>query len=364
MATDLDVISNLTGAGVTEAQAKTWLTAMRAALAEMGDPLGKFASIQNLTLAATVAANALTIALKDRDGSDPSAASPCSAPFRNATLATGDFSVLNAIAATSLVVPDTALLGTVNTIPFRLWVVLFNDAGTLRLGVVNCLSGSSIMTLREDLRYSSTTVGTGSDAAQVIYSGTGVTTKAMRILGYLEWSSGLATAGTWSSAPTKIQLMGPGVCLPGHVVQIAQNVDGAVATGTTPVVNDDTIPQNTEGDQYMSQAISPASPANLLHVHASLNITHSDASGVNITAIFQDAVANALAARAHFLGSASATPHPIDVEHWMVANSSSITFKARSGNGSAGTSTFNGNGGARKLGGVIPSRMKVTEYMT
>jgi hypothetical protein len=76
---------------------------VRDALASMGDPLGKFGVRQNLSLALSVAGNALTIALKDRAGADPTATSGKSSeavvPFRNATVATGDFSILNVQAA-------------------------------------------------------------------------------------------------------------------------------------------------------------------------------------------------------------------------------------------------------------------------
>ena len=60
------------------------------------------------------------------------------------------------------------------------------------------------MALDDDLLLSSTTIGTGSDSAGVIYSDAGVTTKAIRLLGYLDYT--LATAGTRDAAPSKIQL--------------------------------------------------------------------------------------------------------------------------------------------------------------
>src|SRR5580765_2994523 len=111
MATPLDPIANLTGAGITESAGKTWFTNMRAALAEMGDPLGVSGGIQNLSLAFSVSGSALTIAYKTRAGANASAPDPISAAMRNATLATMDFNVRNIIAALSLVVPSTATLG-------------------------------------------------------------------------------------------------------------------------------------------------------------------------------------------------------------------------------------------------------------
>lgn len=279
MATDLDPIADLTGAARTEAQVKTWFTNMRAALAEMGDPMGKFGIAQNLTLAFSVAGNALTIALKDRDGSDPSAESPASAAIRSVTAASGDFSVANVDAAISLVVPDTATLGTANSTPFRLWVVLFNDGGTLRLGVINCrATGNTIYPLGGWQIASSTSIGTGSDSAQVFYSGTGVSSKAYAVLGYATWESGLATAGTWSSGPTRVQLFGPGVPLPGQVVQ---RVAGYSASGSSTTNTSATDVTNS------SKSITPTSAANPVHVRYSWNQAQAALAANNVVSYAQ-----------------------------------------------------------------------------
>jgi len=52
----------------------------------------------------------------------------------------------------------------------------------------------------------------------------------------------------------------------GSLVQSVGTVTGAVATGTTQMVLDDTIPQNTEGDQYMTRAITPTNASNILEI--------------------------------------------------------------------------------------------------
>ena len=43
--------------------------------------------------------------------------------------------------------------------------------------------------------------------------------------------------------------------LPGDMVQRVNTQTGAVATGTTLLPNDDTIPQNTEGTEFMTLAV-------------------------------------------------------------------------------------------------------------
>src|SRR5205085_9742305 len=65
------------------------------------------------------------------------------------------------------------------------------------------------------------------NSAQVIYTTSGQTTKGICILGYLDFSSGEATAGTWATAPDKIQVFKPGTPLPGDIVQTQRNVTGA-----------------------------------------------------------------------------------------------------------------------------------------
>ena len=257
----------------------------------------------NGKLVATVAANVLTIAVKTAANADASGADPVYFGFRDETIGDGNFDIKKSTAALSMTVAATALLGTVNSTAFRLWVVVFNDGGTLRLGVVNCLSISGtpevtqIYPLDESGLASSTAEGDdgSADAALIVYTGTAVTSKPFRILGYLTWNSGLATAGNWSAVPSVIQPFGPGIREPGDRVQLVRKADGAVATGTTTMVADDSIPQNDEGDEYLSQAITPVSAANLLGIRVRLMLS-SNAAEENIAALFQDSTADALAA--------------------------------------------------------------------
>lgn len=365
MATDLDVIANLTGAGITEAQAKTWFTAMRAALAEMGDPLAKYGALQNLTVVASVGSGALTVALKDRDGSDPAAASPCSVPFRNVTSATGDFSVINVAAANSLVISSGSTMGATSAKAFRLWLVGFNDGGTFRLGLINCLHSTNfqIFPLRDHQLASSTAEGGagGADSAGVIYTGAAVSAKAMRILGYLEWSSGLTTAGTWDAVPTRIQLFGPGIALPGELIQVAEDVVTTASTGTTALPYDNTIPQNTEGDQYHSKAITPTSPANVLDIDCSGFGSHATNSAYGV-ALFQDSTAGALAAIA--VGGGAATPVGFVLRHQMRAETASATtFKVRMGGASGATFTHLGASGSGVYSTSARGVLRVCERM-
>jgi hypothetical protein len=161
-------------------------------------------SMINGTLTATVSANALTIAIKTKAGADPSAGDPVLVYFRNVTSATGDYTIVSITAATSFVVSSGSTLGTTSAIASRLWVVGFNDGGTFRLGAINLTTQVAI---GDDVIASSTAEGGAgaADSAGVFYTGTAVTSKAMRVLGYVE--STQATAGTWATTPSKVQLV-------------------------------------------------------------------------------------------------------------------------------------------------------------
>ncbi|MFA6267776.1 MAG: hypothetical protein WC670_18920 [Pseudolabrys sp.] len=314
----------------------------------------------------SVGASALTITIKTLAGFPPNVFDQVYVLFRNATAAAGDFSVMTLTAATTLTVSSGSTLGTANATPFRLWLVGFNDAGTFRLGVINCLSGTSIFPLGQFPIASSTAEGGagGADSPHVFYSGSAVAAKAYAVLGYLSFESGLATAGAWSAVPTRMQLFGHGVPLPGTEIQNARTDSGALATGTTTIPLDDTIPQNTEGDEYLSRAITPTSAANLLRLRCEAVVAHGSGPSAIIGAIFRDAVASALAADIVYFYVAGVT-NRITLEIDALAGAAaSTTFKLRAGTTSGGTLTFNGSAGGRLMGGLMNSFMRVREIMT
>lgn len=318
----------------------------------------------NASIACSVGSSELTVALKGADGNDPSSSNTVILPFRSATAGTGTITARSVTAATSIVINSTATLGTTNSTAFSLWVVAFDDAGTIRLGVINCLSGTRIYPLQTFGIASSTAEDNASDNAHVFYTGTGVTSKPYIVLGRLIWNSGLATAGTWNAVPDVIVNFGPGVKLPGAVVQRQRSADGAVATGTTITPSDDTIPQNTEGNQFMTQAITPSTAANVLHV-THFGMYSASTTNVNmLVALHQDSVANALLAMA-FARNANANDAANAAFNYamLAATTSATTFKIRAGVAAAGTVTFNGAAAARLMGGVSLSVLEVLELV-
>lgn len=188
----------------------------------------------NLSLGCSVAGNALTCNVLDRNGNTPSAASPVIASFRNPTAATGTPVLRTISGALSLTIPSGATIGTANGQANRLWLAWADIAGTPALCVWNSLnvSGPSIVAWDETSPTTAPAISGSSSSAQTWYcSSAAVTSVSFRVLGYVE--STQSTAGTWASAPTKIQLFGPGVRKPGETVQEVSQFNTQSLAGTS-----------------------------------------------------------------------------------------------------------------------------------
>lgn len=148
----------------------------------------------------------------------------------------------------------------------------------------------------------------------------------------------------------------------GVPVQIVSTNYSAVATGTALIPKDDTIPQISEGTEFMTQAITPKSATNRLLIEVKAFVSHSVGPNDLMGALFQDSTANALAATAQSYSGATYLKELI-VRHDMVAGTiSATTFRLRAGAAVAGTLTFNGQSAARLFGGITLSNIKITEY--
>jgi hypothetical protein len=125
---------------------------------------------------------------------------------------------------------------------------------------------------------------------------------------------------------------------------------------------DNTIPQNTEGDQYMSLSYTPTSSTNKLQIDVVIFGSINSNASMNM-ALFQDSVANALAANTSYAAGGPTNTYQQTLKHTMTAGTTSaITFKVRIGPEAAGTLTFNGRNGGQLFGGVASSSITVTEY--
>ena len=148
---------------------------------------------------------------------------------------------------------------------------------------------------------------------------------------------------------------------PAGVTQTVVFETGAVATGTTVIPFGDTIPTNTQGDQYMTLAITPQSATSKLIIDVVAHLfTSATGAGAMAAALFQDATANALATA--FCSSSPTSTSLLNFRHTMTSGTTSATtFKVRAGFNVAGTTTFNGQNGTRAFGGTLASSIVIRE---
>lgn len=195
----------------------------------------------NLQFTASVSANVLTVALKAANtGSDPSSGNPLSITFRSATLTSGAPVSRTISAALSI---DTnavgATLGTTSTVPFRFWIAAIDDtagaSAKVQLALINCSTSAQVQCPSEAALVTSVAMSSGATSAFTFYTETGVTitSKPWRLLGYIDYASGLVTAGTYNNAPTTVQLFGPGIKKPGETIQVAYATTSTVTNTTT-----------------------------------------------------------------------------------------------------------------------------------
>lgn len=166
-----------------------------------GTQVSSFPDLWNLGLSTSVAANALTIALKQSDGStDPSTgAAAVKIGFRSSTATSGAYNQRSVTGALSVVVSSDSTLGTTSAIASYIWIYALDNAGTVELAVSSTLydAGSIVTTTAEG--------GAGAaDSATAIYSTTARSNVPIRCIGRL--LSTQATAGTWASAMTEVSI--------------------------------------------------------------------------------------------------------------------------------------------------------------
>lgn len=151
------------------------------------------------------------------------------------------------------------------------------------------------------------------------------------------------------------------VKLTGDVVQVGYASSAAMSTVTTTIPFDDTIPQNTEGTEFLTVTLTPAASTNNLHIEALVHVSGSLTSGYIMAALFQDSGANAVCADGiTYTGAGFINTLKISARI-AAGTTSATTIRLRMGPGSASTVTLNGSSGARLFGGVYTSSLTVTE---
>ena len=147
----------------------------------------------------------------------------------------------------------------------------------------------------------------------------------------------------------------------GAVVQVVNVQNNTVATTTSTIAFDDTIPQNNEGGEFMTLAITPTSATNKLKIDVVIQLNASATNRIYVVGLFQDSTASAIQVTSQ---AQSLTGNPVNIgfQHFMTAGTTSATtFKVRAGPDGASTLTFNGQAGNRKFGGLTASSITITE---
>jgi hypothetical protein len=151
-----------------------------------------------------------------------------------------------------------------------------------------------------------------------------------------------------------------GVTGVGKVLQVVHFDTAASATGTTSLPDDDTIPQITEGTEFMSLAITPLRTNSTLIIDIVASMALSSANPL-IAALFVDSTANAIGAMTQYIWGGGA-PEAISFSVKVTSGSlTARTYRLRLGTPGGVTTTFNGLGGTRRMGGVMSSSIRITE---
>lgn len=177
-------------------------------------------------------------------------------------------------------------------------------------------------------------------------------------------STGPVQSGTVGTAGQVLMSNGAGA-LPtfaGKAIMQQVYTQNTTPSSTTSLIPaDNTIPQITEGAEFLTQAITPTNASNILVIDVLLcgGVTTVDQSCV---ALFQDSTANAL--RSSIQYSNLSAGNYFWLRHIMAAGTtSSTTFRVRAGRGAAGTFYVNqGPSGTALFGGTVASTIVVTEY--
>ncbi len=187
----------------------------------------------NLQINASVdGSNNLIIAVKGNNASDPSPTNPILVPFRDFTVANGVPKIVPIQSALGFQINSGNTMGCVSGQICRLWVVVICSTGlectdsagsdVVGLCAFNANDGSgSVAAINEAALQTSQSGTSGGNSAQAYYCNiSGVTTRAVRTLGYIDITE--ASAGIWATNPTTVQLFGPGIIPPASGPQIMQ----------------------------------------------------------------------------------------------------------------------------------------------
>jgi hypothetical protein len=321
----------------------------------------------NGTIVPSNASNALTFTIQTLAGNTPSATDPVFFIFRSNTAGAGSYSVIKVTAALSVTIPTSSTMGFSNATPGRIWITAINNAGTVSLAVINCLTATSTATTIFPLAgwgiVNTVALGGPSNSSGVFYSTVANSSVPYSVLGYATYEAGstLGTAGTWNANPSRMELYRHGVPLPGQVVQSLYTQNGTLANTTNTYVVSATAPVPSGGLSVASQAIVPTSSANQLRVQGQAVLSSSSNSPAFVAFIYNGT--STVAVSADTITSAANSPKTIPVRYAALANTlSSITYTLYGASNGAQTNV-NGEASTQWFGSISNSHITIDEIM-
>lgn len=149
----------------------------------------------NLRVIPSVSGNALTLDLKQADGTDLSVDEPGFISFRNSS-GNGARTLVTVTSNLSVTIPSGATMGHASGVPDFIHVYVMNQgSGVLQL----CVSTEDLWS--EDFVWDSTVLNTASDLRTVLYSPAAETGRPIRFAARIDITE--TTAGTWASNATR-----------------------------------------------------------------------------------------------------------------------------------------------------------------
>lgn len=243
------------------------------------------ARILNYTFTLSVATNALTIALKTKAGTDPSATDPVTISFRSATATDGTYTTVQITAATSIVVPASATLGR-NAVsldwPLNVWFI--NNSGTAELAVSTSPAFPTIVT--------TTAITSGSTTRTTMYSTSARTSVPMVSAAVM--TVNLANNSNYTAVPTE-------VVLTNGILDVADARTGSPLTFKTSALGGLAMSGMAIGPNAMSESSTS------IAIGSSAIVNTSSTSGIAIGASASSSGTDSLALGDGANGSAAST---------------------------------------------------------
>jgi len=152
-------------------------------------------SFFNLGASYSVASDALTITIKQQDGStDPTAGSPARVAIRSATATSATYSIVDIESGINIIIPKGATLGGTNAVLERYYLYVLSNSGTPEVAVSGTLYDDSYIV-------TTVAISAASDTRTTVYSNSARTNLPIRPIGFFEVTT--STSGDWV-APSKV----------------------------------------------------------------------------------------------------------------------------------------------------------------